>query len=254
MPNPASTGLPNPASYTANADGTVTDDVTGLVWQGVVDDTRYMQDEAAAHCVALGAGWRLPTRLELVSLVDFTLSEPTIDAVFKDTPPGVYWSSSTYYGDVSGDAWYVGFDAGYSDYGIVDQSNLVRCVRPPVPQCFAPRFEAQAGGAVLDRATGLVWQAALDPGSYSWDGALAYCESLGAGWRAPSLKEAQTIIDDRMEFPAVDPRAFPDTPSVSFWTSTAKADGSGAAWYIDVFYGASDSDVAARLFRVRCVR
>jgi hypothetical protein len=36
MPNPASTGLPNPPSYTTNADGTVTDNVTGLVWEGTV--------------------------------------------------------------------------------------------------------------------------------------------------------------------------------------------------------------------------
>jgi hypothetical protein len=68
------------------------------------------------------------------------------------------------------------------------------------------------------------------------------------------MKETQTIIDDGKEFPAVDPDAFPDTPSVDFWTSTAKAGGGGAAWYVDFFYGASDGDVATRTFRVRCVR
>src|SRR4051794_33543136 len=50
MPNPASSGLPNPASYAANADGTVTDEVTGLIWQGAVDATRYTEDEARARC------------------------------------------------------------------------------------------------------------------------------------------------------------------------------------------------------------
>jgi hypothetical protein len=255
MPNPAGAGLPNPASYTANGDGTVTDDVTGLTWEGTVDDTRYMVDAAAAHCAAKGAPWRLPTRLELVSLVDYTIAAPgpTINAIFANTPGAVFWTSSPYYGD-AGDEWYVGFDAGYSDYGIVNQSGLVRCVRPPTPRCRASRYEPQTGGVVLDQATGLTWQQTLDPGSYTWDDAKTYCASLGAGWRVPSLTEAQTIIDDAKEFPAVDATAFPDTPSVSFWTSTAKADGSGASWYIDVFYGASDSDVAARLFRVRCVR
>jgi hypothetical protein len=68
------------------------------------------------------------------------------------------------------------------------------------------------------------------------------------------MKETQTIVDDRHEFPAVDPAAFPDTPSVDFWTGTPKAGGGGAAWYVDFFYGASDGDVATRLFRVRCVR
>ena len=70
----------------------------------------------------------------------------------------------------------------------------------------------------------------------------------------PSLKETQTIIDDAKEFPAVDLDAFPGTPIVDFWTSTAKAGTSGAAWYVDFFYGATDSDIPSRLFRVRCVR
>jgi hypothetical protein len=255
MPNPAGANLPRPASYTANDDGTVTDDVTGLVWQVAVDTTALMRDDAAARCAAKGDGWRLPTRLELVSLVDFTIPGPgpTIAPVFANTPPAVFWTSSPYYGD-AGDGWYVGFDTGYSDYGIVNQSYLVRCMRAPAPRCLTRRYHAQAGGDVFDQATGLVWQQALDPKQYSWGDALATCASLGPGWRVPSLKEAQTIIDDGREFPAVDPDAFPGTPSEDFWTSTLKAGGGGAAWYIDDFYGATDADTAARLFRVRCVR
>jgi hypothetical protein len=127
-------------------------------------------------------------------------------------------------------------------------------VRSGPPICRDSRYQPQANGAVLDQATGLVWQQTVDPGSYSWGDAVKYCASLGVGWRVPSLTETQTIIDDAREFPAVDAQAFPDTPTVDFWTGTEKADGSGAAWYVDFFYGASDSDVEARLFRVRCVR
>ena len=36
MPNPSSSGLPNPSSYTDLKDGTVQDNVTGLVWQQAV--------------------------------------------------------------------------------------------------------------------------------------------------------------------------------------------------------------------------
>jgi hypothetical protein len=255
MPNPASTGLPHPMSYAANADGTVTDEVTGLTWEATVDGAEYMQGDAVTHCAAKGAGWRLPTRLELVSLVDYTVSAPgpTINAVFKDTPATTFWTASAYYGDV-GDDWYVGFDVGYSDYGIENQSALVRCVRAPPPTCRASRYQVNADGTVTDLASGLVWQRTLDPGSYTWGDALKYCAGLGAGWRAPSLTETQTIIDDGKEFPAVDETAFPDTPSEDFWTGTVEADGSGSAWYVDFFYGASDRDVAARQFRVRCVR
>src|SRR5450432_992014 len=121
MPNPAGAGLPHPASYTDNGDGTVTDDVTGLVWQGVVDDARDVQDDAEAACEGRGAGWRLPTRLELVSLVDYTIASPgpTINPIFKNTPSSTFWASSLYAGD-AGDAWSVGFDGGYSDYGVRD--------------------------------------------------------------------------------------------------------------------------------------
>jgi hypothetical protein len=255
MPNPASTGLPNPASYTANADGTITDAVTGLIWEGTVDGNSYMLSDAVAHCAAKGGGWRLPTRLELVSLVDYSIAAPgpTINPIFKNTTPTTFWTSSAYYGDV-GDEWYVGFDVGYSDYGIVNQSCLVRCVQAPTQKCFASRYQTQPDGTILDQATGLTWQATLDPGSYTWGDALKYCAGLGAGWRVPSLTEIQTIIDEATEDPAVAPSVFPDTPAVDFWTSTANADGTGASWYVDFFYGASDTDVAARLFRVRCVR
>lgn len=255
MPNPAGAGLPNPASYTMNGDGTITDNVTGLVWEAAVDDTKYELTPAADHCTQKGAGWRLPTRIELVSLVDFTVAAPgpTLDPVFGDAPDSTYWTSSGYYGVVD-DEWYVGFDAGYSDYGIINQPSVVRCVRAPASTCVPRRYEPIAGGLVVDHATGLTWQRTLDPGEYSWDDAIAYCKSLGAGWRVPSMKETQTIVDDHQEFPAVDPTAFPDTPSVDFWTGTAKAGGGGAAWYVDFFYGASDGDVDTRLFRVRCVR
>jgi hypothetical protein len=253
MPNPPSTGLPHPASYTANADGTITDDVTGLTWEGTVDATSYMDDEAAAHCASKGEGWRLPTRLELVSLVDFTITPgPTINPIFKNTPPTTFWTASAYYGD-AGDDWYVGFDEGYSDYGISNQSDLVRCVRSAPATCRVSRYQSQADGTVHDQASGLTWQQKLDPGSYTWGDALKYCAGLGPGWRVPSLTETQTIIDDAHEFPAVDPKAFPDTPTVDFWTSSPKADGSGA-WYVDFFYGASDVEVPSQLYRVRCVR
>jgi hypothetical protein len=255
MPNPPGLGLPHPMSYAANADGTITDLVTGLTWEATVDGKEYMQDEAVARCAGKGTDWRLPSRLELVSLVDYSIAAPgpTINAIFKDTPATTYWTASAYYGDV-GDDWYVGFDAGYSDYGIRNQGGLVRCVRSAPLQCRVSRYQPQPNGTVYDQASGLIWQRTVDPGYYKWGDALKYCASLGAGWRVPSLTEAQTIIDDEKEDPAVDPNAFPDTPADDFWTSSPKADGSGAAWYIDFFYGASDSDVPERTFRVRCVR
>lgn len=255
MPNPAVDGLPNPEAYVDNGDGTVTDQVTRLAWERTVDPQGYSQFEEVERCAAKGGGWRLPTRLELLSLVDFSVPAPgpTINAIFGAAPEQVFWTSSGYFGN-SGDAWIIGFDRGYSDYNVRNNPNLARCVRAPTVPCGAKRYEPQAGGLVVDHATGLTWQRALDPGSYSYPDALTTCASLGAGWRVPSLKELQTIVEDTDEYPAIDPDAFPDTPSVDFWTSSLDAAGTGSAWYVDFFYGASDNDVQARTFRVRCVR
>jgi Protein of unknown function (DUF1566) len=71
----------------------VVDLVTGLMWQA--DDqlergVLYTWSEAKAHCANLKLnncpGWRVPSRIELVSLVDFTRSQPAADVAFSQTP------------------------------------------------------------------------------------------------------------------------------------------------------------------------
>ena len=86
MPNgPAdvTAGAPNPESYTDNGDGTVTDNVTGLMWQQAEPAIGNIEtwDNAVAHCQSLTlaghSDWRLPSRIELVSIVDLGQSEPS---------------------------------------------------------------------------------------------------------------------------------------------------------------------------------
>jgi hypothetical protein len=252
----AGPGLPNPASYTRNADGTITDAVTGLTWEGRVDTAGHTEPDADATCASKGVGWRLPTRLELVSLVDYTVAAPgpTINPVFADTPGAIFWTSSVYAGDV-GDAWNIGFDAGYSDYGLRDGLDRVRCVRPLPDRCRPARYETVVGDDVVrDLATGLTWQRTVEAQMYAWDDAGPRCAARGQGWRLPSLTELQTIIDDTRLYPAIDTSVFPGTPRVVFWTSSPHADGAGTSWTVDFFYGATDADVRSRLYQVRCVR
>jgi hypothetical protein len=71
----------NPASYTDNGDGTVTDNVTGLMWQQEDDDTTRTWDEACSYCDELAlagySDWRLASKKELMSIVDYgTYSQP----------------------------------------------------------------------------------------------------------------------------------------------------------------------------------
>jgi len=134
MPNgqaDVTVGAPNPESTTDNGDGTVTDNVTGLMWQQAVAATTYAQAAAVAYCPTLTfAGhndWRLPSVIELVSIVDYGQSSPSINGTyFPATPPAYFWSSSaigtTY-------AWKISFNDGGTDTESFSATYNVRCVR-----------------------------------------------------------------------------------------------------------------------------
>uniref|UniRef100_A0A6M3KG77 Lcl C-terminal domain-containing protein n=1 Tax=viral metagenome TaxID=1070528 RepID=A0A6M3KG77_9ZZZZ len=125
--------------FVDNGNGTITDTSTGLMWQKFSDlrDGKYAWkwQEAIDYCEALNiaeyAGhkdWRLPTRRELVSLVDDERWDPAIDPVFQCFS-SYYWSS-TPYANYTDYAWYVNFCYGVdSDYGSKSSSYYVRAVR-----------------------------------------------------------------------------------------------------------------------------
>jgi hypothetical protein len=137
MPNDqvdVTAGAPNLESYTDNKDGTVTDNLTGLMWQQTVPTGKYTWSQAVAFCPTLKlaghSDWRLPSRIELVSIVDFGVSSgATINATyFPSTPTSSFWSSSPLAGS-SSFAWLVVFVVGYTDYAGVSSNSYVRCVR-----------------------------------------------------------------------------------------------------------------------------
>ncbi len=93
-----------------------------LEWSATLCDGKSV-DYAAAEkaCAALGEGWRLPTRMELESILDLTRHNPAIDTVrFPDTKSDWYWTSTPCSWAPSC-AWIVSFDrgdAGHNDrYG-----------------------------------------------------------------------------------------------------------------------------------------
>jgi hypothetical protein len=131
-PGDVAEGAPNPESYSDNGDGTVTDNVTGLMWQQIVSTDTYTWADAVRLCPTLTlAGhddWRLPSRIELVSIVDDSLTDATTDsATFPDTPAGYFWTSSRLAGSLT-DAWTVVFNGG--TYAVLmSDASYVRCVR-----------------------------------------------------------------------------------------------------------------------------
>jgi hypothetical protein len=139
MPNPPSTGLANPASYDTNTVGVVVDNVTHLMWQQHVDPDSQPQSSAQTYCAHLSlAGqhdWRLPTMIELSSLLDFTQSGTAIfETAFPETPADWFWTSSSVVGS-PGNAWGVNFGYGAllngsnTHLGGRDGKGRIRCVR-----------------------------------------------------------------------------------------------------------------------------
>ena len=134
-------GAPNLESYTDNGDGTVTDNVTGLMWQKAVATTTddagtystYTWAQAVAYCPTLTlAGhndWRLPSVIEIMSIVDVGRYGPSInDAYFPATSSSWFWSSSPVAG-LPSTVWSVDFNFGLTDRIDVPETFYVRCVR-----------------------------------------------------------------------------------------------------------------------------
>jgi hypothetical protein len=122
----------------------------------------------------------------------------------------------------------------------------------------AGRYTISAG-SVTDTKTKLVWQQTPAPTLYIWSDAKTYCAGVGAslggmGWRLPTLKELQTIVDDSRGSPSIDPTAFPSMSSMGFWSSSPLVGSSSLAWLVSFDSGATASIDITSTVAVRCVR
>lgn len=138
MPNgflEVAAAAPNLQSYTVNGDGTVADNVTGLMWRQIATEETFTWSDAKTTCPTLTAGgahdWRLPSFIELLSIVDYSVASPAPaidDVAFPNTPPDIFWSSTKVAGE-SSEAWYVNFSYGYAVSADQSETHYVRCVR-----------------------------------------------------------------------------------------------------------------------------
>ena len=201
----------NPMSFTDNGDGTVTDNVTGLMWQQEDDNIKRTDAEAVTYCRDLGlstySDWRVPTKKELISIVNYGTDSPAIHSIYfpntnyklsqYDYTLNWYRTSTKYVR--GGGFWYVDFRYGRAITGIGGDGSLyVRCVRGD--QLPNPSFTDNNDGTVTDNVTGLMWQKEDDDNVRDWEAALSYCESLSlagfSDWRLPNIKELDSITDD----------------------------------------------------------
>lgn len=254
LPSFPGSALPNEQRY--ELDGALAvDAITGLVWQrGDADELRTHED-ARGYCDALVLDarddFRLPSRMEWISIVDPARS-PTIDpAAFPDTEPEYHWTSSRAAG-APGSAFSVYLGAGETTLGLASRpSARARCVAGGPPPLLGEHFEVLDEARVRDRGTELVWsRAAFSPSS--WEDARDACVSRGG--RLPSIRELQSIVDERRRDPAIDLALFPDARSERLWSSTVRDSGELQPWTLDALDGQTFADEpASALHSARCV-
>ena len=222
----------NMPSYTDNGDGTITDNVSGLMWQqDMGEKVTYSEalELAASMNLAGHDDWRVPTIKELYSLILFTGSngdgtnedtyELYIDTnyfvqLFGDQSSGERiidaqtWSATEYVGTtMNGDATVFGVNfidgriKGYPKYTPgtqVEKTAFFRMVRGNADY-GVNNFVDNGDGIISDLSTGLMWQQNDNGSGVDWEDALEYCENLELvqydNWRLPNAKELQSIVD-----------------------------------------------------------
>ncbi|MCP4550770.1 MAG: DUF1566 domain-containing protein [Bacteroidetes bacterium] len=219
----------NMPSYTDNGDGTITDNITGLMWEQSMGD-KISFDEAFIKAADSFLGkyndWRVPTVKELYSLIQFTgqlsLGTPIrlyIDENYFDQPLGneslgernidaQTWSSTEYVGKtmnndetVFGVNFIDGRIKGYPKYNPgtnTARSMYFRMVRGNTDY-GNNNYVDNGNGTISDLATGLMWQKNDNETGANWEDALSYAQSLETAdyddWRLPNAKELQSIVD-----------------------------------------------------------
>jgi hypothetical protein len=221
-------------SYTVSADGrTVTDNVTGLIWQQSSDtngdgqvnyDDKMYQADAAAYCQNLVLegrdDWRLPTIKEAYSLILFTGKDASsytgtdtsvltpflssvFDWAFGDLSSGIdriidaQYASSTLYVSTTMNGNPTMFGVNYVD-GRIKGYPLV--TKKFYVRCVTGntdygvnQFVDNNDQTISDTATGLMWQQ-NDSDSSNWDDALAQCGSATtAGYTDWRLPDAKEL-------------------------------------------------------------
>lgn len=119
-----------------------------------------------------------------------------------------------------------------------------------------------AADVMRDTKTGLVWQDTSESANWkkrkTWDIAKAYCADLTlagkSDWRLPSIKELQTIVDNRYHHTNII-KGFKHAASYErHWSSSQYVSDDKVAWYVSFGDGETRYAYKTNDFLVRCVR
>lgn len=112
------------------------------------------------------------------------------------------------------------------------------------------RFEiSRADGTAFDTKTKLTWKICAEGQSYSdghctgeaksftWNNAVQAFGDKGDNWRLPNVDELRGIAEGQCQYPAVNMKIFPGTPSGGFWSASPQITKSTEAWNVSFSSG-----------------
>ena len=181
--------------------GDVLDRRTSMLWRRRVGEQQDFSDGAYRACHILGGHWRLPTRVELASVIRYDLPpDASIDpTLFPGAAEGLcFWSLSQHLGQRFSADLVRGLILNQTVFAQCD----VRCVKR-FAGASADRFDVDvASDTVYDRVTNLTWQRRVNPNGADADTVL-YTQTeaenaCASPNRLPTIQELYTIVDERV--------------------------------------------------------
>ena len=239
----------------------VRDNVTGLVWEMKTEanagihatnakvkwaDRNVLADATNTEALCGIQTWRVPTVVELATIVNANRLNPALDTNRFPNGAGSHWASVPVAGDAA-NGWVVNFFAGIPILKAKSASMAQRLVSGEYQanDTSDDRYTV-IDGTVTDGVTGLMWKQCPEglegsdcsvgaAGLLIWGGSMKRArDSEFAGytnWRLPNMKELLSIVAFDQSSPALNTTVFPGSTS-SFWSSTPKYVATGNQSYV----------------------
>ena len=260
--------LINVPSFTNNNNGTITDNITGLMWQQV-DGGEMTFESATTYCnsLTLGglSGWRLPTPIEAYSILNHQNSNPAINTNFFTLTTAEYWWTSVFENNSTTKVWCTNAGGGIGNHPKTETISAggtkkfhARAVRNvTIPTTITNHF-TDNGDTITDNLTQLVWQKIPNTTALTWEQALVYAEGLTIGtsadWRMPNIKELQSLNNELVTNPSVFSPYFSNLGVKFYWSSTTLPNQTLSAWYWSTSFGITTYSAKTGTNYVLCVR
>ena len=260
--------LINTPSFTNNNNGTITDNVTGLMWQQV-DGGEMTIENAFTYCENLVLGgfsdWRLPRSIESFSILNHQSSNPAINTNFFTLNSAEYWWTSVFENNSTTKVWCTNAGGGIGNHPKIETTSAggtkkfhARAVRTiTTPTTITSHF-TDNGDTITDNLTQLVWQKNPNTTALAWEQALVYAEGLTIGtssdWRLPNIKELQSLNNELATNPSLFAPYFSSVGVHNFWSSTTLPNQTLSAWYWSTSFGITTYSSKTSTNFVICVR